>query len=264
MFLVLLTYTKPLEVVDAHIPAHREFLARNYAAGLFLLSGRKEPREGGVILASASSAQELQKVLAEDPFQIHGVAKYQLVQFTPTMAAPAFEALVAAKRVIQAEVASRRDLTQVLGSMGTVPNVRCATVADASAVARLLSEWGYPSPESTTIARLGRLIASSEHLAIVAELDGATAGWATGEVRLSLGSDPRVEITGLVVAAAVRRAGVGRFLVAQIEAWALEKGCRELFLRSNIARPEAHPFYERLGYERTKTQHAYRKVLRPA
>lgn len=24
-------------------------------------------------------------------------------------------------------------------------------------------------------------------------------------------------------------------------------------------RPEAHPFYERLGYVRVKTQHAYRK-----
>jgi uncharacterized protein YciI len=96
MFLVLLTYTKPLEIVDTLIPAHREYLARNYEAGVFLLSGRKEPRDGGVILASASSAQALQEVLAEDPFHIHGVATYQLVQFTPTMAAPVFRALVAA------------------------------------------------------------------------------------------------------------------------------------------------------------------------
>ena len=96
MFLVLLTYTRPLTEVDRHIPAHREFLSRNYASGVFLLSGRKEPRDGGVILANASSAIELQGVLAEDPFHIHGVATYQLVQFTPTMAAPALEALVAA------------------------------------------------------------------------------------------------------------------------------------------------------------------------
>jgi len=49
-----------------------------------------------------------------------------------------------------------------------------------------------------------------------------------------------------------------------LERWALEKQICDLFLRSNVARPEAHPFYERLGYERTKTQHAYKKVLHAA
>ena len=96
MFLVLLTYTKPLEVVDSHLAAHRDYLKRNYEAGVFLLSGRKEPRDGGVILANASSAQELHVVLSGDPFQIHGVATYQVVQFTPPMAAPVLESLVAA------------------------------------------------------------------------------------------------------------------------------------------------------------------------
>jgi hypothetical protein len=36
----------------------------------------------------------------------------------------------------------------------------------------------------------------------------------------------------------------------------------ELFLRSNVLRAEAHPFYEQLGFLRTKTQHAYVKPLR--
>lgn len=146
----------------------------------------------------------------------------------------------------------------------TAPLVRLATTADASAVASLSSEWGYPCPEGVMRSRLERLIDSAEHLAIVAEIEGVAAGWATGEVRLSLGSEPRVEITGLVVAEALRRGGVGRLLVENIEGWAIGKGCRELFLRSNVARPEAHPFYERLGYERTKTQHAYRKLMRVA
>ena len=96
MFVVLLTYTKSLEAVDALVPAHRDFLQQMYQAGTFLLSGRKEPRDGGVILASASSLQELQAALAQDPFQVHGVATYQVIQFIPTMAAPALQSLVAA------------------------------------------------------------------------------------------------------------------------------------------------------------------------
>ena len=148
--------------------------------------------------------------------------------------------------------------------MGTAPQTRRASLADAAAVSRLASEWGYPSSAAIIRGRLERLIASSEHIALVAQVDGTIAGWATGEVRLSIGADPRVEITGLVVSTASRRLGIGRLLVTHLEHWALEKRIYDLFLRSNVARSEAHPFYERLGYERTKTQHAYKKVLHAA
>lgn len=96
MFVVLLTYTKPLEAVDALVPAHRLFLQHMYQAGTFLLSGRKEPRDGGVILANAESVQTLRSALAQDPFHIHGVASYQVIQFIPTMAAPTLQSLIAA------------------------------------------------------------------------------------------------------------------------------------------------------------------------
>ena len=96
MFVVLLTYTKPIDAVDALVPAHREYLGRMYREGTFLLSGRKEPRDGGVILANAESVQALQSALAQDPFHVHGVAAYQVIQFVPTMAAPALQSLVVA------------------------------------------------------------------------------------------------------------------------------------------------------------------------
>jgi len=96
MFLILITYTQPLEAVDAFLVEHREYLKRNYAAGVFLLSGRKEPVDGGVILARASSAADLQAIIATDPFKVHGVAAYQIVEFNPTMAAPGLESLVVA------------------------------------------------------------------------------------------------------------------------------------------------------------------------
>ena len=95
MFIVLLTYTQPLAAVDALVPAHREFLQRMYATGSFLLSGRKEPRDGGVILAQAASATALSELLAQDPFQIHGVAAYEVIEFAPSMAAPALRSLLA-------------------------------------------------------------------------------------------------------------------------------------------------------------------------
>ena len=64
------------------------------AAGTFLLSGRKQPREGGVILATAASREALEAVLAQDPFHVHGLAHYQVVEFVPSMAAPMLQGLI--------------------------------------------------------------------------------------------------------------------------------------------------------------------------
>ena len=76
-----------------------------------------------------------------------------------------------------------------------------------------------------------------------------------------LESGESAELTGLVVASAARRLGVGSALVAAAEEWARANGFSSLRVRSNVTRAESHPFYEKLGFERAKTQHAYRKAL---
>jgi hypothetical protein len=51
MFVIELTYKVPLTQIDAMMKEHVAFLDRHYAAGTFLLSGRKLPRDGGIIIA---------------------------------------------------------------------------------------------------------------------------------------------------------------------------------------------------------------------
>jgi uncharacterized protein YciI len=92
MFVVSLTYTAPLARIDAFLEAHRAFLAEQYARGLFLMSGRKEPRDGGIIIAHAASRAELESVLRDDPFQQAGLARYDITEFVPTMTAEALAA----------------------------------------------------------------------------------------------------------------------------------------------------------------------------
>ena len=96
MFLILLHYIQPLAAVEAHLDAHRAYLARRYADGTFLLSGRKEPRTGGVILAKAASRDAADALVREDPFHAAGVAEYTVIEFHPTMSAPALADLVQA------------------------------------------------------------------------------------------------------------------------------------------------------------------------
>ena len=95
MFVVLLRYCQPLEVVDGLLDAHRLYLDENYARGVFLASGRRLPRTGGVILARAASREALEAILAEDPFAKAGAVSHELVEFLPGKVAPGLEGLLA-------------------------------------------------------------------------------------------------------------------------------------------------------------------------
>jgi uncharacterized protein YciI len=85
MFIISLTYIKPLEEVDALLEEHVEYLKEQYALKNFLVSGRKAPRTGGVILARAVSREEIETIITLDPFYCHGAAEYEITEFTPTM-----------------------------------------------------------------------------------------------------------------------------------------------------------------------------------
>jgi uncharacterized protein YciI len=95
MFIVTLTYLKPVEDIDALMPGHVEWLKKGYADGLFIASGRRVPRTGGVILARSGDEQALRATLACDPFVIHGAARCDIVEFAPSMTAPGAEVLKA-------------------------------------------------------------------------------------------------------------------------------------------------------------------------
>lgn len=85
MFIAILTYKKPLEEVDRHLQAHRDYLAEHYAAGNFIASGPQTPRFGGVIMIKTDNRAAVDSIIAQDPFNINGIADYQIVEFTPTM-----------------------------------------------------------------------------------------------------------------------------------------------------------------------------------
>lgn len=85
MFIISLTYIKPLEEVDAHIGAHVEYLNQQYQEGRFLASGRKVPRTGGIILSSVDDKKMLEDIIRQDPFHKHHIANYDIIEFTPTM-----------------------------------------------------------------------------------------------------------------------------------------------------------------------------------
>ena len=92
MFILSLTYTAPLSEVDAHIEPHMAWVAGGYDSGVFLASGRKEPRSGGVILAAGERSQ-LETLIATDPFVLAGVAEYEIIEVQLSRTATGLEGL---------------------------------------------------------------------------------------------------------------------------------------------------------------------------
>jgi uncharacterized protein YciI len=60
MFIVTLTYQRPLQEIDALMARHVVWLKRHYKSGIFIASGRQVPRRGGVILARSGNRTALE------------------------------------------------------------------------------------------------------------------------------------------------------------------------------------------------------------
>lgn len=95
MFAMMLTYTKPMEQVSAVVGPHREYLDRFVASGNLLVSGRRNPPTGGVIIAKFPSLDAARAFAAADPFVLAGVASYEFAEFGAVKFNPAIATFVA-------------------------------------------------------------------------------------------------------------------------------------------------------------------------
>jgi uncharacterized protein YciI len=91
MFVLELTYTAPADEVDALREAHMAWVDEQFEAGVFVASGRKNPLDGGVILAVGDDRDRIEAVVASDPFAQEEVCAYRITQFTMTRTAPGLE-----------------------------------------------------------------------------------------------------------------------------------------------------------------------------
>ena len=81
MFVIELVYKVPLSEIDAHMAAHVGFLKKYYASGHFLVSGRKIPRDGGIILAVGKRRDDIDAIVRKDPFVARGLADFRIIEF---------------------------------------------------------------------------------------------------------------------------------------------------------------------------------------
>jgi len=94
MFILNLTYKKSLDEVEKFLDEHILYLNKYYASSNFICSGRKNPRNGGIILCLATDSASVEKMIQEDPFKREGIADYEIIEFTPTKCSEKFDPFV--------------------------------------------------------------------------------------------------------------------------------------------------------------------------
>ncbi len=134
---------------------------------------------------------------------------------------------------------------------------REAGLEDAFAIASLASQLGYPSSAETIALRMRRHIGRHNERIIVAELGGTLVGWTSVALVDHFYTPLCAEVSGLIVDEHHRGRGIGAQLLQEAKAWARERGVGILRLRANALRRDAHRFYLREGFTKTKEQFVF-------
>jgi predicted N-acetyltransferase YhbS len=130
--------------------------------------------------------------------------------------------------------------------------LRAPRAADASRIARLLGQFGYPSDAADVGSRLARMVANPATHALVATADRTVLGiGAIHFIDILEGDRPLAALVLLIVDEPHRGRGVGSALVAALEREAEARGSFGVSVHSGKQRVGAHAFYRRLGYELT-------------
>jgi uncharacterized protein YciI len=74
-------YLRPYHQAVTETRSLLAWLNKHYAAGTFLVSGRKIPRDGGIILAVGSSRDHIEAIVRDDPFCKLGLADVRVIEF---------------------------------------------------------------------------------------------------------------------------------------------------------------------------------------
>jgi ribosomal protein S18 acetylase RimI-like enzyme len=140
--------------------------------------------------------------------------------------------------------------------------MRPPRIEDATALAELSGQLGYPSSAQELEGRLAE-VAGNDHAAVLVATDASDRpiGWVHVELKRTLVAPLTAQIVGLVVDAASRSGGVGRELLRAAEALAADRGCRNMVVGTRVTRERAHRFYVREGYTLQKTSHFLEKGL---
>lgn len=82
IFAVTYTYGDTVDLINEHRPAHRAYMAELAQQGKVMGSGpfTDEGKAGAMLVLTAENSDEIEALLAEDPFMVQGVVTQHTVR----------------------------------------------------------------------------------------------------------------------------------------------------------------------------------------
>jgi N-acetylglutamate synthase-like GNAT family acetyltransferase len=139
--------------------------------------------------------------------------------------------------------------------------VRSANKDDCSGIAHLTNQLGYPSTENKIREIMNLVLSHKDHQVFIAEKENTIVGYIHLIQSIRIGSNPFVEIAAFIIDESSRSIGVGSSLIGESEKWASTLGLKDIRIRSNIIREEAHKFFQNRGFQNIKTQEVFLKKV---
>lgn len=141
-------------------------------------------------------------------------------------------------------------------------HIRRADLQDCARITTLYNQLGYNTSQAEMQNRIEALSKLPSDIIYVADKSGAPViGCIHAGLCQTLAKGEFLCIYGLVVDEAYRNQHIGQLLLEAAEEWSYGQGCQSVRIRSNVIREDAHRFYERLGYQNTKSQYILEKRL---
>jgi N-acetylglutamate synthase-like GNAT family acetyltransferase len=139
--------------------------------------------------------------------------------------------------------------------------IRSAQKEDCSGITELTNQLGYPSTFEKISEIMDLVLAHDDHQVYIAEKDDKIVGYIHLIQSMRIGSNPFVEIAAFIIDESVRQIGVGSSLIKETEGWTNGLGLKDIRIRSNIIRQDAHNFFQNRGFQNIKTQAVFLKHI---
>ena len=124
----------------------------------------------------------------------------------------------------------------------------------------------WPDEDAQQIAaEASGMLAQADLLVLVAREGEAVIGFAEAAIRNDYvngcETSPVAFVEGMYVVPQQRRRGVAKAMIAAIEAWAEQRGLRELASDALLDNAQSHAMHEALGFAETERVVYFRKTL---
>lgn len=141
--------------------------------------------------------------------------------------------------------------------------IRRCMVSDAKHIYELCRiSLGYDFTEEQVESNVRRLMGSPENLLMVAvDEDDECVGFIHASNHDPVYAPPMKDIMALAIYDDYRHKGIGKQLVAAVEAWAVQTGAHGLRVNSGIEQKSAVVFYKSCGFDYIKTLYNLRKMF---